>query len=118
MKYSKNVDAAREFLMYLMAPEQYSPWLDSGLGYDVGVLHEWDEHPVWQKDPKILAYRDAVTGGTGRWPGWPGPAKAAAARVRNDYIIVDLFAKACSREFTPEEAVKWATGQLERRYQS
>lgn len=116
MKYSNNVEAAKEFLMHVMAPDQYSPWLDSGLGYDVGVLHHYDDHSVWEKDPKILPFRDAVVSGTGRWPGWPGPPKAASARVRNDYIIVDLFAKACSQEFTPEEAVKWATDQLKRRY--
>ncbi len=118
MKYSKVPDMAKQFLVYLMQPEQYGPWLESGLGYDVGVLHYYDDHPVWQKDPKILAYRDAVTNGTGRWPGWPGPPNVGSARVRNDYIIVDLFAKACSREFTPEESVKWATEQLKKRYQA
>ena len=116
MKYSKAIDLAKEFLLYIMDDAQYSPWLESGLGYDVGVLHAYDDSPVWKKDPKILAYRDAVTSGSGRWPGWPGPPKAAAARVRNDYIIVDLFAKACSGEFTPEEAVKWAAGQVKKRY--
>ncbi len=116
MKYSPNPDLAKEFLMYIMDEAQYGPWLASGEGYDVGVLHAYDNAAFWEEDPKILAYRDAVTQGTGRWPGWPGPPNAAAARVRNDYIIVDLFAKACSGEFTPEEAVKWAAGQVARRY--
>ncbi len=116
MAYSNAAEPAKEFISWLMQPEQYGPWLEAGEGYDVGVLHAYDDHPVWQKDPKILAYRDAVIQGTGRWPGWPGPPIASAARVRNDYIIVDLFAKACSGEFTPEQAAEWAAGQVARRY--
>jgi len=116
MAYSKNIQAAKDLIVHILQPEQYSAWLQSGRGYETGPYRYYDNDPVWRTDPKILPFRDVVTNGTARWPGWPGPPTAKATQVRNNYIIVDLFAKACSREFKPREAVKWAAGQLQQIY--
>ncbi len=116
MSYSKNVQAAKDLIMYLMDPQQYSKWVDVGLAYEFAPFKYSENDPVWNKDPKIKAFRDVVVNGSGRWPGWPGPPTAKAAQVREAYIIVDLFAKACSREFKPADAVKWAAGQLRQIY--
>ncbi len=37
---------------------------------------------------------------------------AAAYRVYNNYTVIDMFAKACTGEFKPKDAVTWAEGQL------
>ncbi len=115
-KYSENIDLAKAFMLHIRQPAQYDPWLETGQGYDVGVLHAFDDNPVWDKDPKLLPFRDAVTSGTSRWPGYPAAPTAEAFTVRNDYIIVDLYAKACSGEMTPAEAAEWAAGEVSKRY--
>ena len=114
--YSENVDAVKEFMLHIRQPDQYNPWLETGQGYDVGPLHAFDDHPVFEKDPKLLPFRDAVTSGTSRWPGYPSPPNAEAFVVRNDYIIVDIFAKACNGEMTPEEAAEWGANEVAQRF--
>ena len=43
-----------------------------------------------------------------RLPGYAGPPSPAAAEAVNKYILVDMFAKACTGQMTPREAVAWA----------
>ena len=117
MKYSQNQNAAKEFLIWFMQPEQYNPYLEQGGGYYVGPLQTFDDNAIWSTDERVALYREAAIGGFSRWPGYPGPPNRAASEAMSRYIIVDLFAKACSGEFQPQEAVEWATGQLEGIYQ-
>lgn len=112
MKYSQNQSAAKEFLLWFMQPEQYNPYLEAGGGYYVGPLQAYDDNPVWSTDERIVVYRDAATSGFSKWPGWPGPPSRASSQALSQYIIVDLFAKAASREFSPQEAADWAAEKL------
>lgn len=116
MKYSKNVDVAKDFIRYIMEPERYSVWLQSGRGYDMGPGPRYEKDPTWEKDPKVILYKVGVAEEDDRWPGWPGPPTAASSEALVRYIVVDIFAKTCSREFTPAEAVKWGEAQLKRIY--
>ena len=117
MKYSQNQSAAKEFLLWFMQPEQYNTYLETGGGYYVGPLKAYDENPVWKTDERILPYREAAIGGFSKWPGWPGPPSRASSQALSRYIIVDLFAKAASGEFKPQEAVTWAEEQLKGIYE-
>ena len=45
--------------------------------------------------------------------GYPGPASPAADEVANNFIIPDMMAKAATGKMTPEDAVKWATQEVE-----
>jgi multiple sugar transport system substrate-binding protein len=112
MNYSKNVAVAKDFLKYVMQPDNYSKWLQSGGGYMVGPSPYHEKDPVWKTDPKVLPFLEAVSGKVFRWPGWPGPPTAQASEALVRYIVVDLFAKACSGEFKPIESVNWAERQL------
>ncbi len=116
MSWSKNASAAKDFITAMMQPDVYNPYLSSAQGYNVGPLHAYDEAPVWKTDPKLLAFRDAITEGSSRWPGWPGPPSAASSQVAENYIIIDLFAKACSGEFSPKDSITNAVTQLKRFY--
>jgi multiple sugar transport system substrate-binding protein len=116
MSWSKNVPAAKDFIVAMMQPEIYNGYLDTVQGYNVGPLHSFDDAPVWKSDPKILAFREAITEGSSRWPGWPGPPSAASSQVAENYIIIDLFAKACSGEFSPKESIANTVTQLKRFY--
>ena len=39
----------------------------------------------------------------------PADPTQAAAEAVSKYILVDMFAKACTGQATPEEAMQWAT---------
>jgi multiple sugar transport system substrate-binding protein len=45
--------------------------------------------------------------------GYPGPAGPASDEVVGNFIIVDMMAKAATDQATPEEAVAWATKEVE-----
>lgn len=91
MNYSKNVGAAKEFVMWLMDKKQYDAWMDAGNGYTAGPLKAYESHPVWGKDPKMKPFLD--TAKESRWVGWPGPPSRATSDADQKYIIVDMFAR-------------------------
>jgi multiple sugar transport system substrate-binding protein len=118
MSYTKNAAAAKDLLRYLMEPTQMFAWLDSGKGYLQGLAKKFEEVEIFKKDVKMKPFLDNLLGGPdkGRWYGWPGPNSAEAYRVYNNYFIVDMYAKACSGELKPKDAVTWATNQLKTIY--
>ena len=48
-------------------------------------------------------------------PAMPGPAGRAAAETISKFIIVDMYTKAV-QGMAPEDAVKWAHGELVKIY--
>lgn len=116
MNYSSNVDAAKGLLTGMSQPEFYDDWLIASEAYNVGVLNAYNDSAVWDKDEKLLPYKEAIAGGTGRWPGFPGPSNAASFDVRNNYYVVDMFAKTIAGQMSPEEAAEWAASQIGESY--
>ncbi len=45
--------------------------------------------------------------------GYPGPAGPASDEVVGNFVIIDMMAKAATDQATPEEAVAWATKEVE-----
>jgi multiple sugar transport system substrate-binding protein len=45
--------------------------------------------------------------------GYPGPAGPASDEVADNFVIVDMMAKAATDKATPEEAVAWAQKEIE-----
>ena len=105
MGYSKNKEAAKDFLNWITSKEVYQKWFDSQQGYSVGAGTTWEEDPLWKKDPVMLPFRSAAR--AGRFPGYAGPADRKAAEVLSKYIIVDMYAKAV-QGMPAEDAVAWA----------
>jgi len=116
MGYSSNADTAKAFLLHMTQPDFYDEWLITSEAYNVGVLNNYNESAVWEKDEKLLPFKEAIAGGTSRWAGWPGPPNSKAFDVRNNYVIVDLFAKAITGEMTAEESTEWAAGEIAKTY--
>ena len=109
MGYSKNQKAAKDFLRWMTAKENYQKWFNSQQGYSVGATTIWEQDPLWNKDPVMLPFRSAAR--AGRFPGYAGPADRKAAEGVSKYLITDMYAKAV--QGTPaEEAVKWADGEF------
>jgi multiple sugar transport system substrate-binding protein len=66
---------------------------------------------VWPDDPKLKIFRELNK--LNRLEGYAGPPTPSAAEAVSKYIMVDMFAKACTRQMKPAEAVKWAAQEYE-----
>ena len=71
---------------------------------------------MWgQVDEAMRAFKTAARGS--RALGYAGPPSAKATLVYTKYIITDMYAKAAQR-MAPENAVKWAEGELKKIFES
>ena len=92
MKYSKNQDAAKNFLRWISSKEIFDKWFVSQQGFSCGPTKIWEDHPVWNIDPVMAPFKKIPV--TGRMLGYAGPPTQKAAEVQTKYIIVDMYAKA------------------------
>ncbi len=116
MKYSKNQKAAREFLRWLHAREQFGRWFEIQEGFSVGATNHWQQHPIWDRvDEAMQPYRTAA--GASRMFGYAGPPSAKATEAYSKFIIVDMYAKAV-QGMAPEAAVRWAETELKKIYEA
>jgi multiple sugar transport system substrate-binding protein len=113
MSYSKNQKLAKDFLRWLGAKERFEPWFLAEKGFSVGATTDWEKHKMWEQDPVMLPYRTAAR--AFRVFGYAGPPSARASEAYSKYVIVDMYAKAI-QGMPPEEAVKWAEGELKKIY--
>ena len=113
MKYSKNQKLAKEFIRWYMAKEQYEKWFEVMDTFSIPPTKMWYDHPVWVKDRKNVIFRDSIK--DSRWAGYAAPPGRKASEAMAKYIIVDMFAKAIQGT-SPEEALKWGTGELKKIY--
>ncbi len=113
-KYSKNIDAAKDFIRWLMEAEQLARYLRRGQAYQSGALKMYLNDAMWEMFPMFKPNRDALT--SSQHAGWKGPADAKAARVLLDYVLIDMLAHVATNRMSAESSVKWAEGQLKAIY--
>lgn len=113
MKYSKNQDAAKEFLKYLHTEENYRKFFESQKGFATPCTAKWESDKLWDVDPVMTPYKVAAK--LGQAPGFAGPPNAKAQEGLSKYIITDMYAKAV-QGMPAEDAVKWADGELKKIY--
>lgn len=113
MGYSKNQKPAKDFLRWISSKPIFEQWFTSQQGYTEGATRYWEEDKIWQADPVLTPFRDIPT--SGRLMGYAGPPNRASAEAQTKYIIVDMYAKAV-QGMAPEDAVKWAHGELVKIY--
>jgi len=94
MSYTKSKDAAREFLKWLFADQQFGAWFRANAGYYVPAVKKWSDDPIWNQDPKLTILKE--TAKYGRFPGWQAPPGQQSAEALSKYIVVDMFAQAVS----------------------
>ena len=71
------------------------------------------DHPLWLRDPKTTIFRETLE--SARQVGYAGPPGRKATEALSKYLVVDMFAKAI-QGMAPEDAVKWAAGELRKIY--
>jgi len=113
MKYSKNQDAAKEFLKWLHTEANYAKFFNSQKGFATPCTVKWESDKLWDEDPVMTPYKVAAR--LGQAPGFSGPPNAKAAEGLSKYIITDMYAKAV-QGMPAEDAVKWAEAELKKIY--
>jgi multiple sugar transport system substrate-binding protein len=107
--------AAKAFLHWLYDDKQMSAWLTAGDAYYAPFLKAYENHPMWNPEPRYLPYKDSLK--TSRLHGWPGPPSHAMSESVAKYVIVDMFAKACQGEST-KNVIAAAVTQLKQIYKA
>ncbi|RMF89953.1 MAG: extracellular solute-binding protein [Nitrospinota bacterium] len=116
MKYSKNIDICREFLIWLLDKEQYARYLRRGQAYQSSPLRAYLEDPMWEMFPALKPYRDWLP--KGLRVGLDGPADEKAARVVQNYVLIDVLANVATGKMSPEEAMLWGEKRLKEFYEA
>ena len=107
--------AAKAFLKWLYDDKQLSAWLVAGDAYYAPFLHAYDNHPMWNPEPRYIPYKESLK--TSRLPGWPGPPSHAMSESVAKYVVVDMFAKACRGDAT-KDVIATAVAQLKQIYKA
>jgi len=115
MKYSKNAKGAIEFLRWAHKKENYEKWFTVQKGYAVGPTKQWEDHAMWKQDPVMAPFRTAPQLQK-RLMGYAGEPNQKAAEAWNKFVVTVMYARACGGQMKPEEAVKWAAGELGKIY--
>jgi multiple sugar transport system substrate-binding protein len=113
-KYTKYPKAAKEFLRFMMEPEQMDPWVTAGIGYVTPALRYYEKNPIWTVDPKHTPYRDSMKNMLPS--GYAGKMGYASAGALADFIVVNMVAEAASGSKSPKEAAERAQKRAERYY--
>jgi len=92
--HTPDPEAAKHFLRWLMAPKQVAAWYRSAFMYHAPFLHAYDHDPEWDKEPRFKPDQRVLE--TGKPVSWPAPADRKAGEVVNKWIVIDMFAKACT----------------------
>ncbi len=113
--FTPEKEEAYKFLRWLTAEKQAGAWYNSADSYYQPFTHAFDNAPMWQVEPRNIHYRDAMA--TAHLPGWPAPPNRQLAENVAKYVVVDMFAKACSGTST-KDAIKAAEAQLKDIYRA
>jgi multiple sugar transport system substrate-binding protein len=113
-KYSKNVEAAKDFVRWLMEKDQLSKYVRRSQAYQSPALKSYVKDQMWDMFPALRPFRDALL--QGRHLGWKGPADAGAARVVLNYTLIDMLANVATGKMSAEESLKWGESQLKSVY--
>ena len=113
-KHSKFPNAAKQYLQFMMEAPQYDKWLTGCLGYWSQPLRAYSGSAVWESDPKLAVFKEAMD--TPYHDGFSGPVGAAEGSVLNDWVLVDMFARVVTGESTPDDSIKQAIRGTQRYY--
>ena len=82
------------------------PWTKTGQSYFIPTFAGFEHEDVWPDDPKLRIFRELNK--LNRLEGYAGPPTPSAAEAVSRYIMVDMFAKACTGQLKPKDAIAWA----------
>lgn len=111
-KFSKNVEAAREWIRYLLGRrEVYDEYIMSGDAFNLPVFANLQDHPVLKTDPKYATLKGE--GVQYHIYGWPAPPSDRIQLITNSFILPNMLAKAVTGTST-REAIGWAEAEMKK----
>jgi multiple sugar transport system substrate-binding protein len=113
-KHTKYPEAARAYSTFMFEDPQYAAWQAACIGYWAPTLKAYGALPFWTQDPKVTPYRDINR--RMLWYGYAGDLGYASSAVLADYIVVDMFANACTGQLSAKEAAADAAKRAKRYY--
>lgn len=113
MSYSKQKEAAADFIRFLFQEENFSQFITVNSGYIQGLSPKWETHSIWDSDPALKIF--STNAKYGRYYGYSGPWNRPSGEVKEKYIIVDIFARAAQGD-NPKEIAAWAEKELKNVY--
>jgi len=116
-RFARNPDVAIEFLRYWADHGSESFEASTGYNHPLFANIVPKPMPILSNDPTSHpADKLTVLQTANDWHatyGYPGPASPASDEVADNFIMCDMMAKAATDKTTPEEAVAWATKEVE-----
>jgi hypothetical protein len=111
-KFSKNIDASKEWIRYLLGKrENYDEYIMSGDAFNLPVYEKLQDHPVLRTDPKYAALRGE--GVQYHTYGWPAPPSDKVQLITNTYLLPNMIAKAVTGTST-KDAIAWAETEMKK----
>jgi multiple sugar transport system substrate-binding protein len=114
MTYTKNPQACKALMAFMLEADQFNKWLEASQGYLTHCLNAYDKNPIWTVDPKNTIFGEA--GKRTLTAGGLGSVGEKAASAISDFIVLDMFASFCTGREDAKGAIKIAERQLQRIY--
>ena len=115
MAHAPDQAAAKAFLRWLYDDKQISRWLASADAYYAPFLHAYDNHPMWNAEPRYLPYKESLK--TSRPPGWPGPRPAPRPRA-SPSTCSSTCSPRRARATSTKDVIATAAAQLKQIYKA
>ena len=115
--FSKNKEAGKAILAWLMEETQLAPLAKVGLTFYTPMLDSYLEMPdmPWNTDPKLQPLKGLAK--TGHLAGWPGPTSRQSGEAYANQTLVNMFASVIAGDDI-ETAVKRAEDELKAVYEA
>jgi multiple sugar transport system substrate-binding protein len=114
MTHTKYPQACKALMAYLLEADQFNKWLEASVGYLTHTLNAYDSNPVWTSDPKNKIFGEAAK--RALTVGGLGSVGEKAAAALADFIVLDMFANACTGREDAKGAIRIAERQAQRLY--
>jgi len=116
--HSKNLEAGKAVLRWLMDEEQLIPLVQIGITFYTPLLRGYDDLPSmpWNVDPKLAVAKGLAHGGN--VTGYPLPPSAKSAKAYQNRTIVNMFARVIIGDASIDEAMKTAEEDLKAVYEA
>ena len=114
--FAANKAAARDLLTHLCQRDQVAKIAAGSQGYDTPLQAAFSDIEVWQKEgpPAGTLYNYPVQGDEVQViPGYPAPP-SIAEKISDTALIATMTAKVTREGQSPDQAIDWAAGELER----
>ena len=109
-KFSKNVDACKDFLRFHYQEAEQNKFIETSAGYNIPFLEKLTGHPIWSSNPKYRFVKNIMK--YTHPPAYPGPQTAASQVVMALHIIPEMFARAVTERMSTKEAIAWADKEI------